>query len=180
MPRARRHPARNETEFTDVIVISGVLLLVAVVFLVIGLFGSLAWVYASIGVSVASFVFLLLGVRQRRGSAPEIAPVPGGLSRLGAVGATPTADRDEDVTVVPPTAAPEAAPAALAGAAAGAGAGAAASSRPDATAALRRTATTSPQRTTAKTTTAKSAAKSATAKSSAAARSTTKSATTRS
>src|SRR3954453_10166545 len=155
MPRARRHPARNETEFTDVIVISGVLLLVAVVFLVIGLFGSLIWVYASIGVSVASFAFLLLGVRQRRGTAPDIAPVPGGLSRLDAVGAAPTGDRDEDVTVVPPTAAPEAAPAALAGAAAGTGA-AAATSRTDATAALRRTATTSPQRTTAKTTTAKS------------------------
>src|SRR3954451_5903859 len=120
MPRARRHAAANETEPTDVIVISGVLLLVAVVFLVIGLFGSLAWVYASIGVSVASFVFLLLGVRQRRGAAPEVAPVPGGLSRLDAVGAAaPTPDRDEDVTVVPPTAAPEAAPAALAGAAAG-------------------------------------------------------------
>src|SRR3954470_14858991 len=123
MPRARRHPARNETEFTDVIVISGVLLLVAVVFLVIGLFGSLIWVYASIGVSVASFAFLLLGVRQRRGTAPDIAPVPGGLSRLDAVGAAPVADRDEDVTVVPPTAvptaAPEAAPAALARAAAG-------------------------------------------------------------
>src|SRR5205085_2396315 len=131
----RRHPARNETEFTDVIVISGVLLLVAVVFLVIGLFGSLIWVYASIGVSVASFVFLLLGVRQRRGTAPDIAPVPGGLSRLGAVGAAPVADRDEDVTVVPPTAAPEAAPAALTGAAAGSAA-AAATSRTDATTAL--------------------------------------------
>ena len=52
------------------IVISGVLLLVAVVFLIIGLFGPLAWVYASIGVSVLSFAFLLLGVRQRR-----VAPV---------------------------------------------------------------------------------------------------------
>ena len=48
------------------IVISGILLLVAVVLLVIGLFGALAWVYASIAVSVLSFVFLLIGVRQRR------------------------------------------------------------------------------------------------------------------
>ena len=37
------------------IVISGVLLLVAVVFLIIGLFSALGWVYASIGVSLLSF-----------------------------------------------------------------------------------------------------------------------------
>src|SRR6185437_11228019 len=98
----------------DVIVISGVLLLVAVVFLIIGLFGALAWVYASIGVSVLSFAFLLLGVRQRRvapiaatGSAPALPSAP-------VATATPALGRDEDVTVVPPKA-PE--PAAVAGAA---------------------------------------------------------------
>ena len=96
------------------IVISGVLLLVAVVFLVIGLFGSLVWVYASIGVSVASFVFLLLGVRQRRGTVPDLAPAPDALSRIGAVGGSTPSEPDEDVTVVAPTAAPEAAPAAMA------------------------------------------------------------------
>src|SRR3954453_22080785 len=67
---------KNRNGVDDVIVISGVLLLVAVVFLVIGLFGSLAWVYASIGVSVASFLFLLIGVRQRRD--PEPAPASAG------------------------------------------------------------------------------------------------------
>src|SRR3954453_2125984 len=119
MPRARRHAAANETESTDVIVISGVLLLVAVVFLVIGLFGSLAWVYASIGVSVASFVFLLLGVRQRRGAAPDMVPISDGLSRLGPVGGSASADPADEVTVVPPPAAPEGAPGALAGTARG-------------------------------------------------------------
>src|SRR5438067_618998 len=115
MPRARfpesfafsRDVPRNGVG--DVIVISGVLLLVAVVFLIVGLFGPLAWVYASIGVSVLSFVFLLLGVRQRRG-------VPAGLG-TSATAAFPTAPTaaapavvptglggDEDVTVVPPTA----------------------------------------------------------------------------
>jgi hypothetical protein len=59
-----------------VIVISGVLLLIAVVFLVIGLFGSLGWVYASIGVSVASFLFLLIGVRQRRDDVAPATPRP--------------------------------------------------------------------------------------------------------
>src|SRR3954447_18365661 len=73
-------PCRNGVG--DVIVISGVLLLVAVVFLIIGLFGPLAWVYASIGVSVLSFAFLLLGVRRRR-----VAPV----AATGAAPALPTA-----------------------------------------------------------------------------------------
>src|SRR5438445_11264305 len=86
----------------DVIVISGVLLLVAVVFLIIGLFGPLAWVYASIGVSVLSFAFLLLGVRQRRvapiaatGSAPALPTAPSAT-------AAPALGRDDDVTLVPP------------------------------------------------------------------------------
>jgi hypothetical protein len=105
-------PTRG-TENT-VIVISGILLLVAVACLVVGLFSSLVWVYISIGVSVLSFVFLLLGVRQRKElPAAEVAgPAPdAGTSRLReALGA------DNDVTVVasPPAAqAPAAAPAAV-------------------------------------------------------------------
>jgi hypothetical protein len=83
----------------DVIVISGILLLIAVVFLVIGLFGPLAWVYASIAVSVLSFVFLLVGVRQRRDVvAPAAAPAPSAPR-----GAVPSTDEpaSTDVTLVP-------------------------------------------------------------------------------
>src|SRR3954452_20255153 len=106
--------AKNRNGDDDVIVISGVLLLVAVVFLVIGLFGSLAWVYASIGVSVASFVFLLLGVRQRRGTAADLAPRTGtGSGAVPASGAAARDDTAEEVTVVAPAAAGEETPAAL-------------------------------------------------------------------
>ena len=85
------------------IVISGVLLLVAVVFLVIGLFGSLAWVYASIGVSVASFLFLLVGVRQRREEpASSAATTPATPATPAApLAARPSTADDEEVTVVP-------------------------------------------------------------------------------
>ena len=49
------------------IVISGALVLVALVLLVIGLIGStLTFVYASIAVSLASFAFLIFGILQRR------------------------------------------------------------------------------------------------------------------
>ena len=49
------------------IVISGALVLVALVLLVIGLIGStLTFVYASIAVSLASFAFLIIGIMQRR------------------------------------------------------------------------------------------------------------------
>ncbi|MCW2600783.1 MAG: hypothetical protein JWM02_2612, partial [Frankiales bacterium] len=49
------------------IVISGALVLVALVLLVIGLIGpSLGFVYASIAVSLASFGFLIVGILQRR------------------------------------------------------------------------------------------------------------------
>ncbi|MCU1595116.1 MAG: hypothetical protein JWO12_2508, partial [Frankiales bacterium] len=49
------------------IVISGALVLVALVLLVIGLVDpSLGFVYASIAVSLASFVFLVIGILQRR------------------------------------------------------------------------------------------------------------------
>ncbi|HWA66483.1 MAG TPA: hypothetical protein VG899_08975 [Mycobacteriales bacterium] len=96
------------------IVISGILLLIAVVFLVIGLFGPLAWVYASIAVSVLSFVFLLVGVRQRRDVVlPAGAPAPRGL---------PASEEPSsaDVTLVPAGGRRPAAGAAAAGAAAAA------------------------------------------------------------
>ena len=65
------------------IVISGALVLVALVLLIIGLVStSLGFVYASIAVSVVSFVFLLVGILQRRGeqvpepATAELAPTP--------------------------------------------------------------------------------------------------------
>src|SRR3954468_16096688 len=92
----------DETELTLVIVISGVLLLVAVVFLVIGLFGSLGWVYASIGVSVASFLFLLIGVRQRRDEPVSAAGTPAAPETPAApLAARPSTAEDTEVTVVP-------------------------------------------------------------------------------
>src|SRR5437763_8851695 len=102
MPRARfpesfafsRDVPRNGVG--DVIVISGILLLVAVVFLIIGLFGPLAWVYASIGVSVLSFVFLLLGVRQRKGTTLT----PAADTPAAALPTAPVATADDDVMVV--------------------------------------------------------------------------------
>ena len=67
------------------IVISGVLVLVALVLLIIGVVGpDLTFVYASIGVSLVSLVFLVIGILQRRGetpaaetaAAPDVAPAP--------------------------------------------------------------------------------------------------------
>ena len=79
------------------IVISGALVLVALVLLVVGLVGQgLTFVYASIAVSLAAFVFLLLGILQRRGE-PDAAPAVGaggGSDRL-------SGDDGEGVTVVP-------------------------------------------------------------------------------
>src|SRR4051794_33368002 len=140
-------PCRNGVG--DVIVISGVLLLVAVVFLIIGLFGPLAWVYASIGVSVLSFAFLLLGVRQRRvapvaatGSTPALPTAPTATAAPAAP-ATAAISRDDDVTVVAPKSPePVGAAAAMAGGAAAGGAaagGAAAGGAGGATSSLRRT-----------------------------------------
>ena len=61
------------------IVISGALVLVALVLLVIGVVGpDLTFVYASIAVSLVSLVFLVIGILQRRGEtapAAEAAPV---------------------------------------------------------------------------------------------------------
>ena len=107
------------------IVISGALVLVALVLLVIGLIQpELGFVYASIAVSVAAFVFLIVGILQRRGQggattepatagvrargATPVAPVPGpGGVRdvVGAVTRVPgrarSGDRDETPAVVP-------------------------------------------------------------------------------
>lgn len=88
------------------IVISGALVLVALVLLVIGLVGpSLGFVYASIGASLAAFAFLVIGVLQRRKEeavvdgapasaadiaaairTPDTAPVPERVSASGLVG----------------------------------------------------------------------------------------------
>jgi hypothetical protein len=55
-----------------VIVISGALVLVALVLLVLGLtMQDLTFVYGSIGVSLVSFVFLVIGILQRRGEQPQ-------------------------------------------------------------------------------------------------------------
>jgi hypothetical protein len=57
-----------------VIVISGALLVVAVVFLVIGLWVSVAWVYPSIGAGLIAFILMLIVIRQQKNLADE--PVP--------------------------------------------------------------------------------------------------------
>lgn len=52
------------------IVISGALVLVALILLIVGVVGpDLTFVYASIGVSLVSLVFLVIGILQRRGDA---------------------------------------------------------------------------------------------------------------
>lgn len=68
------------------IVISGALVLVALILLIVGVVGpDLTFVYASIGVSLVSLVFLVIGILQRRGdsgteadtpAAPEVAEQP--------------------------------------------------------------------------------------------------------
>ena len=60
------------------IVISGALVLVALVLLVLGLtMQDLNFVYGSIGVSLVSFVFLVIGILQRRGDTPQPAAAGG-------------------------------------------------------------------------------------------------------
>jgi hypothetical protein len=87
------------------IVVSGVLVLVALVFLVIGLLGDgLGFIWASIITSVVAGVFLLLGALQRRG-----APVP--AADAGPAGAD-TAERVTAVNVRPREEAAAAEPAA--------------------------------------------------------------------
>jgi hypothetical protein len=61
-----------------VIVISGALVLVALVLLVLGLtMTDLNFVYGSIAVSLISFVFLVIGILQRRGEQPAVAGADG-------------------------------------------------------------------------------------------------------
>jgi hypothetical protein len=61
------------------IVISGALVLIAAVLLVLGIaLPELNVVYASIGVSLLAFAFLIVGVLQRRGEAPAGASEPSG------------------------------------------------------------------------------------------------------
>jgi hypothetical protein len=90
-----------------VIVISGALLVIAVVFLGIGLKFALAWVYASIAVSALAFGFMMIALRQQRNSL-DAEPTPP-LHPLGTTGraATTTGDStgdvgDGEVTVLPP------------------------------------------------------------------------------
>lgn len=81
------------------IVVSGALCLVALVLLILGLVVSsgLTLIYASIGVSLISFVFLFLGVRQRRpataaGVALQPAAIPGAAPGPRPVGAEPVGE----------------------------------------------------------------------------------------
>jgi hypothetical protein len=61
-----------------VIVISGALVVVALVLLVIGLvIAGLGWVYGSIAVSLLSFVFLVIGILQRRKEVPGVEAAAG-------------------------------------------------------------------------------------------------------
>jgi hypothetical protein len=78
-----------------VIVISGALVLVALILLIIGVVGpELSFVYASIGVSLVSLVFLVIGILQRRGEAP--------LAAEAAQDAPAATDADDSVTAVIP------------------------------------------------------------------------------
>ena len=77
------------------IVISGALVLVALVLLIIGVVGpDLSFVYASIAVSLVSLVFLVVGILQRRGES-----TPAGESAAPAPQVTPA----DDVTAVVPS-----------------------------------------------------------------------------
>lgn len=120
-PRAPASPARPPTarrdpEDSHVIVISGALVLVALVLLVLGLgLRDLDYVYGSIAVSLVSFVFLIIGVLQRRGDEAYL-DVPDGDDRPAPEpGAAPAA------TVGPPAPAPAAAEVPEVGTAVGAG-----------------------------------------------------------
>lgn len=99
------------------IVVSGALCLVALVLLVVGLVLSsgLTLIYASIAVSLVSFVFLFLGVRQRRPvvAGGAVTPTPGPISPGPVpVSSVPTAATEAEVTRVVPAAEVQRAPAA--------------------------------------------------------------------
>jgi hypothetical protein len=73
-----------------VIVISGALVVVAIVLLAIGLIsGALGFIYASIAGSVVAFIFLIVGVMQRRGEeVPQVAGAPALASSSDVEGVT--------------------------------------------------------------------------------------------
>jgi hypothetical protein len=87
-----------------VIVISGALVLVALVLLVLGLtMQDLNFVYGSIGVSLVSFVFLVIGILQRRGEQPQPATA-GADVRDDSAPAAPSAEPAAPVPVPVPAA----------------------------------------------------------------------------
>lgn len=94
------------------IVVSGLLVLVALVLLVIGLFGSgLGLIWASIITSVVAGVFLLLGALQRRGEAPRAAESGGAtgsemLDRVTAVSVRPREDAPAEDAGMPASSGP--------------------------------------------------------------------------
>jgi hypothetical protein len=109
-----------------VIVISGALVVVALVLLVIGLvIAGLGWVYGSIAVSLLSFVFLVIGILQRRkevpgAEAPALAGAGTGAVAAGVGALVRAGDRlvgdkdgkvdDATVTTLPSDFTPPAAP----------------------------------------------------------------------
>jgi hypothetical protein len=86
-----------------VIVISGALVLVALVLLIVGItVPELTYVYASILVSLVSFVFLLVGILQRRGDKGSDPAADKGADRAGEPGA-PASSSGQQVRQEEPT-----------------------------------------------------------------------------
>ncbi len=84
------------------IVVSGALVLVALVLLIIGLLGDgLLLIWLSIGTSVVAGVFLLLGALQRRGAPAPVADMPSGPDMLERVTAVSVRPREEVVEPAP-------------------------------------------------------------------------------
>ena len=90
------------------IVVSGVLVLVALIFLIIGLLGDgLTMIWLSIGTSVVAGVFLLLGALQRRGApAPVADSGPTGGDMLERVTAVSVRPRETEAPAAPVAEAP--------------------------------------------------------------------------
>ena len=87
------------------IVISGALVLVALVLLVLGLtMQDLNFVYGSIGVSLVSFVFLVIGILQRRGDQPQPAAAGPDVREDSAPAATASEDPAPTAPVAVPVA----------------------------------------------------------------------------
>lgn len=89
------------------IVVSGVLVLVALVFLVIGLLGDgLTFIWASIITSVVAGVFLLLGALQRRGApaaAADAGPAPDTTEHVTAVNVRTREEAPAEAAAAGPT-----------------------------------------------------------------------------